>query len=288
MPRGPRRFEPGSLRELLVRRTERAVRAGSLRTIPTDFEPVEQGGVQFIVRMFANLERKEEAAEERSREARNPFLPYEEDLFVAQASDTHLCLLNKFNVVDLHLLIVTREFEDQEILLTAADFEALLACMAEYDGLGFYNGGKVAGASQAHKHLQLVPLPLADQGPAVPIEPALPRLPFVNAAAPVEPEWLRTPREGGRRAEETYRALLEEVGIRPVPGGGGERQSGPYNLLVTRRWMLMVPRSAEFFESMSVNALGFAGALLVRDAREMAKLKAVGPMDVLKGVAVAR
>ena len=38
--------------------------------------------------------------------------------------------------------------------------EEMNAILAEFDGLGFYNGGETAGASQPHKHLQIVPLPL--------------------------------------------------------------------------------------------------------------------------------
>jgi len=65
-----------------------------------------------------------------------------------------------------------------------------------------------------------------------------------------------------------------------------ERQRGPYNLLVTRRWMLLVPRTQEHFGSISVNALGFAGSLFARDATETDALRAAGPMSALKAVAV--
>ena len=56
------------------------------------------------------------------------------------------------------------------------------------------------------------------------------------------------------------------------PKGNGIK-STPYNLLFTREWMLPVPRSKEFFESISVNALGFAGALLARTPEEMDIIK---------------
>ncbi len=69
-------------------------------------------------------------------------------------------------------------------------------------------------------------------------------------------------------------------------GRGGE--PGPYNLLVTRDWMLLVPRSAEAYESISVNALGFAGSLLVRDERELELVCERGPMAVLREVGVPR
>ena len=124
---------------------------------------MEDGGIRFLIRILRHLARKprREAPDASPAAARpNPFLPYDPAMYVADASPTHVCLLNKFNVVERHLLIVTRAFEDQETPLTQPDFEALWTCLAEAEGLGFYNSGAVAGASQPHKHLQLVPLPL--------------------------------------------------------------------------------------------------------------------------------
>jgi ATP adenylyltransferase/5',5'''-P-1,P-4-tetraphosphate phosphorylase II len=55
---------------------------------------------------------------------RNPFLPYEEDLWVAHLSDTHTLLLNKFNVVPHHVLVVTRQYESQQDRLNSRDLAA--------------------------------------------------------------------------------------------------------------------------------------------------------------------
>ena len=63
------------------------------------------------------------------KEKRNPFLPYEEELWVRHLSQTHTLLLNKFNVVAHHLICVTRKFEQQTQPLTAADLEATWAAM---------------------------------------------------------------------------------------------------------------------------------------------------------------
>jgi len=84
-----------------------------------------------------------------------------------------------------------------------------------------------------------------------------------------------------------YLELLAAVGLKAAGTGGEVRQSGPYNFLATRRWMLLVPRSTERFESISVNALGFAGSLFVRDAARLSLLKRAGPMSVLRGSAFA-
>ena len=154
-------LKPGTLWTSVKERTEYALQCGALLSIPTEFEFVEQDGVRFLVRILSNLNRKKAAKDKQEKQSAtsgeefNPFLPYEEDLFVADISDTHVCILNKFNVVDYHLLIITRGFEEQESLLTLEDFTAMWVCLADFDGLAFYNSSKTAGASQRHKHLQL-------------------------------------------------------------------------------------------------------------------------------------
>ncbi|WP_445635182.1 Phosphorylase [Nostoc sp. DSM 114161] len=290
-------LQPGTLWKSVKERTEYALQCGALLSIPTEFEFVEQDGVRFLVRILSNLNRKKAAKEKQEKQSAtsgkefNPFLPYEEDLFVADISDTHVCILNKFNVVDYHLLIITRAFEEQESLLTLEDFTAMWVCLADFDGLGFYNSGKIAGASQRHKHLQLVPLPLAPSGSQIPIEPllretefhnsiAIPKLPFLHAFAPLNPQWVESPFTAGKATAEIYRTLLDDVGLDAT-------QLGAYNLLMTREWMLIVPRSQEHFHTISVNSLGFAGALLVKNAEEMQLLKDQGPITILKSVAIS-
>ena len=290
------RLQPGTLWPAILRQTEHALRRGALRPIETVQTVLEERGIRFLVRQVSSLARKEETRQARKVEV-NPFLPYDPDLFVADLSDTHLALLNKVNVIDHHLLIVTRSFKPQEALLEFADFVALAACMAEFDGLGFYNGGAESGASQRHKHLQIVPLPLGASGPPLPIESVLgpggmegpistvPGLPFLHAFARLELAPAAS-RHAAHAAFDCYHALLEATGLRAIEVNGELHQSAPYNLLVTRQWMLLVPRYSECVEGISVNALGFAGSLFVRDAAQMEVIKRLGPMSVLQRVAI--
>jgi ATP adenylyltransferase len=60
-----------------------------------------------------------------------------------------------------------------------------------------------------------------------------------------------------------------------------------YNFLMTRRWMMLVPRSSEKYEGISINGIGYAGGLLVRNATELALVRAAGPMEILKKVGIS-
>lgn len=289
----------GSLAPAIAGRTRHALACGAMQPIETIEEIVPEGGVEFIVRRVSSLLRKDtDSKRSAPDEARaDPFLPHEPDLFVADVSESHFALLNKFNVIEHHLLVLTRTFVDQETLLDAGDFAALAACMAEVDGLAFYNGGTAAGASQPHKHLQLVPLPLARSGPPLPVEVLfeplkaragvvqVPGLPFGHAFLWLDRRAFDDVGVAARQMHARYLELLAAVGLKAVGTGGQLRQSGPYNLLATRRWMLLVPRRSERFDSIAVNALGFAGSLFVRDQAQLALLKRAGPMAVLRETA---
>ena len=295
-------LEPGTLWQRLIDQTEFALDCGALQSIATNYELLEVGDIQFLVRILVNLQRKNEAKKEQKKREKssgknfNPFLPYEEDLFVSDLTDTHLCLLNKFNAVDHHLLMITRDFEEQENQLNLADFLAVALTLREIEGLVFYNSGKLAGASQRHKHLQLVPLPLVPQGLSLPISPwitdvclkqeihTIPQFPFINAIAACPDLSSINPLEIAPILLEKYQQLLAKMDLDPQKSG----KPAPYNLLMTREWMMVIPRSKESYKNISINSLGFAGALLVRNAEQMEQLKQIGPLTFLQKVGIKK
>jgi len=294
-------LQKGTLWHAIQRTSDHALSLGAQLPIKTEYTFIEDGGMRFFVRILAGLEIKDAARRQQAEKTAagntiDPFLPPEPDLVVGGISDTHSAVLNKYNVVENHLLIITRKFEKQDMLLTLADFEALWLCMAEYEGLVFYNGGREAGASQDHKHLQMVPLPLAPEGPAIPIEPLLanaprqgigtiPGLPFQHAFVRLGPDLATAPREAAIKTFDLYGSLLQRVHMSTWSAHGPTRQSCPYCLIITREWMLLVPRSREHFEDISFNSLAFAGSLFIRDHHQLDRLKAVGPLQALRIVA---
>jgi ATP adenylyltransferase len=281
-------MKPGTLWQSVLDATDHAIRCKALEQIPTKIAQVEDRGIRFQVHIVQQLEQKRVESITQRNEGTNPFLPYDENMFVADVSDTHVCLLNKFNVMVHHLLIVTRGFEHQESPLTIHDFEAMWTCLREFESLAFYNSGTAAGASQPHKHLQQVPLPLGGCTECTPIDSlvadvafdgqfgTLPVFNFSHVLSRVSDLARGSPLSAARETEKIYLAMLSEVDNVETPG--------PYNLLATRDWMLLVPRSVEHYESISVNALGFAGSLLARDEREADLIRERGPLGVLEEV----
>lgn len=264
------------------RKSRLARESGALVPIGTRAHLISDSGFDFIVRVAQDLKQKSQESRNAATTGTDPFMPpYEPDLYVGELSPSHVALLNKYNVIDRHLLLITREDRPQTELLNEADFDALIRALNAIDGLAFYNGGPEAGASQPHKHLQIVPLPLTDGDGDFPLQSMVtppsgekvivPDAPFPIAVSPMPTN--PTPADLKHRYLELWRAL----GRSPE----GNTQPEPYNLLATRDRMWLVPRARGEFEGLGVNALGYAGALLVRDDRQLEALKAMGPMTLL-------
>lgn len=297
-------LKPGTLWDQAIARTENARYTGDLKSIETEYQLIEQDDIFFVIRSLSNIARKEKAkAQQKIQEAKtgkyiDPFLPYNRNLFVCDLSPSHLCLLNKFNIVDGHLLIVTRDFQEQEYLLNVQDFVALWSCLQEIDGLAFYNGGSAAGSSQRHKHLQLLPLPLVPDLDYLPIQPAIDRVvfqdalgtietfPFVNAIASYDLMNIDNPVTVGKLLLDCYYSLLEKVGFSWQETS--PQQPAAYNFLATRKWMMIIPRSRDAFGSIAINSLGFAGSLFVKDENCLKLLKEQTPLKILSAVAYSK
>lgn len=257
-------------------RAEAALAEGAMHSFECELEIVEDGGVDFVLRRATHFPKGETSAgrtEAAPKLPANPFLSPEPALVVEPLGDTHLAMLNKFSVLREHLLVVTRTFVDQRAPLDLADFTALSQVMDGVDVLAFFNGGREAGASQGHKHLQLVTLPLSPRR-AVPmtalLEPGGARAPFTHAFVTLAPEDLARP--------EILLAKFQAASREARVGAGA------YNMVLMREGVLVVPRRRDRVADVSINALAFAGSLFVRDAAHRDRLLATGLMQALVAV----
>ncbi|MCG8668423.1 MAG: hypothetical protein MI867_03350 [Pseudomonadales bacterium] len=272
------------------RATDHAREVGAIKSIRTEASTIQEDNIPFTIRVVENLARKERNA---AANPANPFLPYDEDLFVADISDTHLCLLNKFNVVDDHLLFVTKQFESQQSLLTSEDFEALWFGLKAMNGLVFFNSCETAGASQKHKHLQMIPCPIGVDGDSVPVAAAFhspkedevicrsDELPFAHVYAKIDPPNGRSNRECADHLRELYLAMLQTLRLWQPKA---PESIQPYNLLASREWLWLVPRAEPQHQGISVNALGFAGTCLLKNTAQLELLREIGLMALLAAV----
>lgn len=213
----------------------------------------------------------------------NPFLPWDRPLQVDLLGDSHVLLLNKYPVQPNHLLVISQQWKPQEGWLEPADWAAVAAVAADLGGLWFFNSGATAGASQPHRHLQV--LPRREGESSCPLAPLLEQQlregiatwPWAYALS------ARRDPQGGSDLPELYLRHATRLGLGSP--GLDPRPRHPYNLLYDDRWFLTVRREREHEAGFSINALGFAGYLLSTEHSDRAWLERHGPWALLRSVA---
>eukprot|EP00903_Cladosiphon_okamuranus_P012957 g12096.t1 len=239
---------PSPLRKRLQQVADAALAAGITLPMHTTFEVVrgevevhgggdaggdggEGGGMDFIVSVISSeaLEAKAAVASPpASAASSDPFDPRVLDprLVVEDLPPSHSLVLNKFNTMRNHGLVITKDFRSQEEALSEEDFGAWYRVVEQLPAVGFYNSAMEAGASQRHKHMQVIPDDaLWDYRPAateaIPVDEPISRL--VGASRDLDRVW-RIPEFQFQHAL-TLLPTLEELAER----GGGDGLGDPAN-----------------------------------------------------------
>ena len=219
----------------------------------------------------------------------NPFLPWDQRLEVERIGDSHVVILNKYPVQSAHMLLITQTWQPQTGWLSLDDWRALALVDATTTGLWFFNSGPNAGASQPHRHLQL--LPRAAGEPICARQDWFRRCaadPTVLADDPLFRSSRVAPLTSpltGETLHRIYLSLAGELGLGFPSNDSCPR--GAYNLLLSRQWMAIVRRQTEGIRGFSVNALGFAGSLLSTDESDREWIQRSGPEALLRAVVEA-
>jgi ATP adenylyltransferase len=215
----------------------------------------------------------------------NPFLPWDQPLEVDRFGGSHVLLLNKYPVQANHLLVITQQWQPQGGWIATEDWAAVARVGADFGGLWFFNSGATAGASQPHRHLQVLPRQAGES--SCPLAPLL-RSQLAGAAPPWPWAYRLSPRwdaAGGRDLPELYRRHALALGLGSPAAEAMPRH--PYNLLVDDDWFLGVRRVREHGAGFSVNGLGFAGYLLSTERSDRDWLERQGGWALLAAVAAA-
>lgn len=233
-------------------------------------------------------------------------------MLIADLPPSHKLVLNKFAVVPEHFILVTKEFKPQTHVLEEADIAATFACIQAYhtDGqelFAFFNCGQHSGASQPHRHLQLLPvdrmkdgLEDVDRGSewsvlAEKITESEKALPFNVFASNIRLDMSAEERHDTYL--ELYRRAVKSVYPDSEVRSEGEAKIS-YNFAMTSNSMALCPRTAEGtmiknksgedVGIVSLNGTVLAGTALVKNEAEWDALKEDPDMllDVLQGIGV--
>ncbi|KAF8977137.1 bifunctional AP-4-A phosphorylase/ADP sulfurylase [Entomortierella lignicola] len=249
-------------------------------------------------------------------ERSNPFLPHSPALFVTDVGEEHKVLLNKFCIVPRHYLVVTKEFQRQTQPLSPDDliavWDTLKALKSSEDAVAFFNCGSNSGASQPHKHMQIIPLetpsPISTlvreytarrPGRKATLTGDIFSLPFncINHVMLLE-----STHGTGKSQEEilvaAYISLMDAMimSIREyAEQNSSDQDQGPatnvgssfdYNWILTTEFMMMVPRKQEGSKpvngiSLNINSLGFAGMVLAKTPEELKLAQEKGVIEIV-------
>jgi len=208
-------------------------------------------------------------------------------------------VLNKFAIVPEHAILATSAFRPQTHLLDSTDLAAARACIAAYreaeegqELFVFYNCGPHSGASQPHRHLQMLPVAsmrkgIDGQGGGASWELLANRFVYGAVAVPFEVFVQRLTDDMDATALRTvyldlYRRACRAAGIEEAVEDEGETRIS-YSLAMTREAMVLCPRTAEGAEVLdkdgagvgyiSLNGTVLAGTALVKSQAEWDALR---------------
>ncbi|KAK8851284.1 HIT-like domain-containing protein [Apiospora arundinis] len=321
---------PANLPSLVKAAFEKARAAGDLTYYPTQVAILKpRPGLVFQLRFSRALASKPKPSpsdDKDGKQQKKPFNPFENPLpsmTIAQLPPSHVLVLNKFAIVPEHFILATSTVKPQTHVLEADDIAATYACIQAYheaaeDGnedqelFAFFNSGPHSGASQPHRHIQLLPvaqmcagLDAADNGSdwSVLADALSARRPVARGGgykvADGMPFAVLTERidpEGATAAElhATYVRLYKEAVRILVPPAEGEDASEievagegeariSYNLAMTQTTMALCPRVAEGAKirsksgeevgSVALNGTVLAGTALVKNEAEWDALR---------------
>ncbi|KAK1757739.1 ATP adenylyltransferase-domain-containing protein [Echria macrotheca] len=215
---------------------------------------------------------------------------------VADLGETHMLIFNKFPAARPHLLVLTQDgFRRQHEALDRADIGALWQVLSSFQQgkryLAIFNCGVESGCSRLHKHMQVFAAPEEDEQFAL--------WPDANngdgsthAAVPFR-FFLHRFERGFPPADELLKIYLEllgkaETAVGQRSRGGAIDGAVPHNVVLDRRWMLVVPRRAAGLNGIIANSAAALGMIWVANEEQIEAWVQEGPARVMAHVGVPR
>ncbi|KIW68953.1 hypothetical protein PV04_04864 [Phialophora macrospora] len=207
-------------------------------------------------------------------------------LIVSQIHDTHLLVMNRFAVFRPQYLIITLDsFRRQTEDLDRTDLAAAWAVMRTLPDEHFvmFNCGNEAGCSRLHKHMQVIPcsedLTLFPDRDG--LEPA--DVPFKYFVRRIDSSTHALADQLYAMYHSLHREALQAW---QACTGAATLTYFPHNVMLTKRWIMVVPRRRVAVAGASANAAGMMGMVWLTNPQQLDKWKEYGPARVLEELGV--
>ena len=267
------------------------------------------GSIAFQIKLCTSLAKKPQSSQLSTKVKKislDPFMPCDDRLFVCEWMKDYNLVLNKFCVTRWHVLLVTRTFHSQFAPWTHQDCEAITSLLQTdiQFPLVFFNCGSQSGASILHKHVQIIPLesqtdiPIHSvvnkhihKPPCVPFE--VPELPFAHGLCllPVDLigsvlhnaflNTLQFAMHSAGRDASTVLNVANDVTSEPP-------DFTSYSLIMTNKYILIVPRCCDRSGAISINSVGFSGMMLCKREEDLQFVASRGPLQILQDVSFTK
>tara|TARA_B100001250_G_scaffold407207_1_gene427584 strand:- start:35 stop:871 length:837 start_codon:yes stop_codon:yes gene_type:complete len=217
----------------------------------------------------------------------NPFIPWDSRLEVESINNKYTIILNKYPVQLGHILLITNNWKPQNGWLSIDDFEAISLVDNDTTGLWFFNSSSEAGASQPHRHFQLLRRHT--------YESICPRYEWfcsllnnreffysdIKESVSIKPRNNRLD-SMAQDLFDSYKSMIIDMNLGDI--NNDDKPLKPYNMLITENWISLIVRSTDRSHGFSINGLGFAGYFLATKNSEVDMLTKFGPENILKHV----
>ncbi len=274
-----------NLWKLTLLQTEKAKQSKSIRPFQTKLQKIEDKLYPYEVRQLIGKPRTQDQI---LGPIVNPFSPWDRQLEIKTINNTHVLILNKYPVELGHMLLITNSWQPQDGWLNITDWMALTKIESEIDGFWFFNNSPEAGASQPHRHLQL--LHRDKEKYLFPREAWFDSISLHNhnqsslqdRSCYLYRRNMYNKDDSAKELNTLYLRLIEKMEI-----GNPSTDDKPtisYNLLLTKKWIAIIRRKKEAYNGFNINALGFAGYFLAMNDKDINWLLDNDPEVILDNV----
>ncbi|UJR12764.1 hypothetical protein I4U23_016938 [Adineta vaga] len=286
------------------------------------FKTVEQliDGCSYQIRYVPNIRKKPEKDDVAKIDKDSLAPPYGHNLQVCDIPNyglnqtTYVILLNKFPATKNHFLLLPHgilkknihmfsslffsiDFTKQSNILSADDLSLIYEILQNYRRtkiFAFHNCGEDSGASQKHKHIQF--FPVTENEPPIDVylqeennydrANQLIQVPWAHFVISLHPP--EQSDQLGNYLIDRFIQLLDKM-FSLKEGKEFDRAKASYNVLITKKYMHLIPRSKDIFvlpngSHKSVGSTDYAGILIIKQETDIKELENVGVTNVLLAV----